>query len=190
MSFGKAFGPVTCPMLFYSLPHSLGRPVQYSALLDLVFLPSEGCEGRRASISLSSQAWQVYVFQEGLRPSSSSSPCLVLWEGWPSTLLFLTLSSFLLSTVIAIGLISTCPCKGGRLMFLGRPQASLLLIVLRLKAVHVIGLVPICPCKGGRFMSFRKAFGLVLLSSSPCLLSVTAVYVMGLENIYMSLQVW
>ena len=27
MSFGKAFGPVTCPMLFYSLPHSLGRPV-------------------------------------------------------------------------------------------------------------------------------------------------------------------
>ena len=62
--------------------------------------------------------------------------------------------------------------------------------MLRLKAVHVIGLVPICPCKGGRFMSFRKAIGLVLLSSSPCLLSVTAVYVMGLENIYMSLQVW
>ena len=40
-----------------------------------------------------------------------------------------------------IELVSTCPCKGGRLMFLARPQASLLVIVILLKAVHVIGLV-------------------------------------------------
>ena len=108
MSFGTAFGLVTCPLLF-TLPLSLGS----------------------------------------LRPS---------------TLLFFTLSSFLLKAVIVIGLVSICPCKGGRLMFLGRPQASLLLIVLLLKAVNVIGLVSICRCKGGRYMSFRKAFGLVHFS--------------------------
>ena len=59
-----------------------------------------------------------------------------------------------------------------------------------LKVVNLIELASLCRYKGGRFMSFREAFGLVLLSSSPCLLFLTAVYVMGLEIIYMSLQVW
>ena len=53
--------------------------------------------------------------------------------------------------------------------------------MLLLKAVNVIGLVSICRCKGGRFMSFRKAFGLVHFSASPCLLFVTAVNVIGLS---------
>ena len=63
----------------------------------------------------------------------------------------------------AIRLASICPCKAGKLMFLGRPLASLLLIVLLLKAVKVVGLVSMCDCKGDRFVSFRKAFGLVAL---------------------------
>ena len=41
-----------------------------------------------------------------------------------------------------------------------------------------------------RLRPFRKAFGLILFSSSPCLLFLTAVYVIGLEIIYMSLQGW
>ena len=120
----------------------------------------------------------------------SSSPCLVLSEGWPSTLLFLTLSSFLLSTVIAIGPISTCPCKGGSLMFLGRPLASLLLVVLLLQPWTWQGQHQYMWIGFDRLISFRKAFGLILFSSSPCLLFLTAVYVIGLEIIYMSLQGW
>ena len=41
-----------------------------------------------------------------------------------------------------------------------------------------------------RLRSFRKAFGLILFSSSPCLLFLTDVYVIGLDMIYMSLQGW
>ena len=40
----------------------------------------------------------------------------------PSTLVFLTLSSFLPKAMNVIELVSTCQCKGGRLIFLGRPS--------------------------------------------------------------------
>ena len=103
---------------------------------------------------------------DGLRPSTffcSSPPCLVLWEGRLTTLLFLTLSSVLLKTMNAIRLASICPCKAGKLMFLGRPLASLLLIVLLLKAVHVIGLASVCHCKGGRLCLFGSLVSTALL---------------------------
>ena len=132
---------------------------------------------------------------DGLRPSTffcSSPPCLVLWEGRLTTLLFLTLSSVLLKTMNAIRLASICPCKAGKLMFLGRPLASLLLIVLLLKAVHVIGLVPTCRCKGGRFMAFRKAFGIVtcplLFFTLPRSLGRPAYYSSLLDLVFFSYE--
>ena len=43
-----------------------------------------------------------------------------MWEGRSSTLLFLTLSSFLLKDVNVIGLVSICHRKGGRIMSFGK----------------------------------------------------------------------
>ena len=75
-------------------------------------------------------------------------------------------------------------------MFLGRPQASLLLIVPLLKAVHKTGLVSICHCKGGRFLSFREAFGLVtcplLFFTLPSYLERPASYSSLLDLVFFS----
>ena len=60
------------------------------------------------------------------------------------------------------GLVSICCCAGGRLMSLGRPSPSLLLIVLFWRVLNVVCLVSICRCNDGRFASFRKAFGPLL----------------------------
>ena len=75
----------------------------------------------------------------------------------------------------------------------GLQPSTLLFLTLSsclLKAVNVIGLVSICHRKGGRFVSFREAFGLVFLSSSPCLLFVTAVYAIELVFVYLFLPGW
>ena len=113
----------------------------------------------------------------------------------PSTFFFLTLPPLFLKGVNLLELVSLCRCEGDRFMSCGTVFglvhfSSWPLPPLFLKGVNLIGLVSLCRRKRGRFMSFRKAFGLVLLSSSPGLLFVTAVYLVGLENIYMSLQVW
>ena len=52
VSFWEAFGLVTCPLLFFTLPRSLKMPAKYYSLLDLVFFSPEGCECDRASICL------------------------------------------------------------------------------------------------------------------------------------------
>ena len=52
VSFREAFGLVTCPLLFFTLPRSLKMPAKYYSLLDLVFFSPEGCECDRASICL------------------------------------------------------------------------------------------------------------------------------------------
>ena len=109
MSFGKAFGLATCPLLFFTLPCSLGRPVQYSALLDLVFCSSKDYECDTASIYLSLQEWQADVQAFGLSSAYCASSAAVnvtgpvsicrqvsiFQEGLrPNILLFFTLSPF------------------------------------------------------------------------------------------------
>ena len=131
MSFRKAFGLVTCPLLFFTLPRSLGRLAQYSSLLDLVFCSSKNYECDTASIYISLQGWQADVLRQAFGFSSAH-------------------------------------CASSAAVNVTRPSS-----------IYV-----------NRLRSFRKAFGLILFSSSPCLLFLTDVYVIGLEMIYMSLQGW
>ena len=131
MSFRKAFGLVTCPLLFFTLPRSLGRLAQYSSLLDLVFCSSKNYECDTASIYISLQGWQADVLRQAFGFSSAH-------------------------------------CASSAAVNVTRPSS-----------IYV-----------DRLRSFRKAFGLILFSSSPCLLFLTDVYVIGLEMIYMSLQGW
>ena len=69
--FRKAFGLVTCPLLFFTLPRSLGRPAYYSSPLDLVFFSSEDCECHTACIYMSLQGWQAHVLRQALCLSSA-----------------------------------------------------------------------------------------------------------------------
>ena len=71
MSCGKAFGLVTCPLLFSTLPCFLGRPACYFSLLDLVFFSSEDCECHTASIYMSLQGWQADVLRQAFGFSSA-----------------------------------------------------------------------------------------------------------------------
>ena len=71
MSFGKAFGLVTCPLLFSTLPRSLGRPANYSSPLDLVFCSSKDYECDTASIYMSLQGWQADVLRQAFGFSSA-----------------------------------------------------------------------------------------------------------------------
>ena len=115
MSFGKAFGLVTCPLLFSTLPRSLGRPANYSSPLDLVFCSSKDYECDTASIYMSLQGWQADVLRQAFGFSSArcaSSAAVnvtrpasiyvdrirqvdIFQEGLrPNTLLFFTLPPF------------------------------------------------------------------------------------------------
>ena len=71
MSFGKAFGLVTCPLLFSTLPRSLGSPANYSSPLDLVFCSSTDYECDTASIYMSLQGWQADVLRQAFGFSSA-----------------------------------------------------------------------------------------------------------------------
>ena len=179
-SFFENASQVTCPLLFFALPSSLKMPAKYYSLLDLVFFSSAGCECDRASIYMSSQGCQFYVFQDGLRSN---------------TILFLTLSPFCdgcvcdrasLCLLVLARVVGSC--------HLGRPSAqysSLLDLVFSSSAGYDRDKASICMSlqewqvsvfQGGlrpsnvstallQLTSFSgKAFSQVLFPCWPCLL--------------------
>ena len=193
MAFRKAFGIVTCPLLFFTLPRSLGRPAYYSSLLDLVFFSYEDCECHTASTYMSLQGWQADVFRQALSLSSaycaSSEGCnrdrASIYICHLSSYIFFGRPSAWYSSLLDLVFFSSegCECDRARnyiyiyvslqgwlihVMWDGLWPSTFFFLSLPplvLKVVNLIELVSICQCKGDRFIFLRKAFGVVLFSS-------------------------